>query len=31
MAAKPAGLAAREAPVSKLGNDSNLDLPFAMF
>ena len=31
MAAKPAGLAAREAAVSKLGNDSNLDLPFAMF
>ena len=31
MAAKPAGLAAHEAAVSKLGNDSNLDLPFAMF
>ena len=31
MAAKPAGLGARETAVSKLGNDSNLDLPFAMF
>ena len=31
MAAKPSGLAAREAAVSKLGNNSNLDLPFAMF
>ena len=31
MAAKPAGFAAGEAAVSKLGNDSNLDLPFAMF
>ena len=31
MAAKPAGFAAGEAAVSKLGNGSNLDLPFAMF
>ena len=31
MAAKLAGLATREAAVSKLGNNSNLDLPFAMF
>ena len=31
MAAKPAGFAAGEAAVSKLGNDSNVDLPFAMF
>ena len=31
MAAKPAGFAAGEAAVSKLGNGSNVDLPFAMF
>ena len=31
MAAKPAGSAASEAAVSKLGNGSNVDLPFAMF
>ena len=31
MAAKPAGFAAGEAAVSKSGNDSNVDLPFAMF
>ena len=31
MAAKPAGFAASEAAVSKSGNDSNVDLPFAMF
>ena len=31
MAAKPAGFAASEAAVSKLGNGSNVDLPFAMF
>ena len=30
MAAKPAGFAAGEAAVSKLGNHSNVDLPFAM-
>ena len=31
MAAKPAGFAAGEAAVSKFGNGSNVDLPFAMF
>ena len=31
MAAKQAGFAAGEAAVSKLGNGSNVDLPFAMF
>ena len=31
MAAKPAGFAAGEAAVSKSGNCSNVDLPFAMF
>ena len=31
MAAKPADFAAGEAAVSKLGNGSNVDLPFAMF
>ena len=31
MAAKPAGFAASEAAVSKFGNGSNVDLPFAMF
>ena len=31
MAAKAAGFAAGEAAVSKLGNGSNVDLPFAMF
>ena len=31
MAAKPAGFAVGEAVVSKLGNGSNVDLPFAMF
>ena len=31
MAAKPAGFAASEAAVSKLGKGSNVDLPFAMF
>ena len=31
MAAKPAGFAAGEAAVSKSGNGSNVDLPFAMF
>ena len=31
MAAKPAGFAAVEAAVSKSGNGSNVDLPFAMF
>ena len=31
MAAKPAGFVAGEAAVSKLGNGSNVDLPFAMF
>ena len=31
MAAKPAGFAAGEPAVSKLGNGSNVDLPFAMF
>ena len=31
MVAKPVGFAAGEAAVSKLGNGSNVDLPFAMF
>ena len=31
MAAKPAGFAAGGAAVSKLGNGTNVDLPFAMF
>ena len=31
MAAKPAGFAAGEAAISKFGNGSNVDLPFAMF
>ena len=31
MAAKSAGFAAGEAAVSKFGNGSNVDLPFAMF
>ena len=31
MAANPAGFAAGEAAVSKLGNGSNVDLLFAMF